>query len=74
MDQIHSGFQSLMLENSMYSITLKNFLLVRCVKAATLACTVVDVFRPTAILKPNFISIHSLCSKIRTVITALKVY
>ena len=63
-DKIHSVFQSLTLENSMYFITLKNCLLIRCVKAAALAYAVVEVFRPTAVLKPSFILNHSVCLKI----------
>jgi hypothetical protein len=64
MNKIHSVFQALTLENSMYSITLKNCLFVRYVKAVALAYTFVDVFMPTAVLKPNFILIHSVYSKI----------
>jgi len=45
----------------------------RCVKAATLAYTVVDVFRPTAVLKLNFILIHS-AQKFRTGFAAFNVY
>ena len=73
MEKIHSVFQSLTLENAMYSITLKNCLLVRCVKAAALAYTAVEVFRPTAVLKPNFILNHSLCSKISGCCCGIKV-
>jgi hypothetical protein len=51
MDTIHSVFQFVVLENRMFSITLKNRLLVRSVKAAELAGSFEDIFRQMAVLK-----------------------